>query len=82
MPDIVLIKTHNELTSLTSTYNNDLEKSPFLMKYKIEDINDAVLLSIIGHIIDLEQINVTETNSFQWGNEQIEVLKAIDDDSV
>lgn len=64
MPDIVLIKTHNELTSLTSTYNNDLEKSPFLMKYEIEDINDAVLLSIIGHIIDLEQITVTETNSF------------------
>ena len=81
MPDIVLIKTHNELTSLTSTNNNDLEKSHFFMKYEIEDINDAVLLSIIGHIIDLEQITVTETNSFQWGNEQIEVLKAIDDDT-
>ena len=81
MPDIVFMKTHNELTSLTSTDDNDLEKSLFFMKYEIEDINGAVLLSIMGHIIDREQIIVTETNSFQWGNEQIEVLKAIDDDT-
>ncbi|XP_078312771.1 uncharacterized protein LOC144619217 [Crassostrea virginica] len=80
MPDIVFMKTHNELTSLISTDDNDLEKSLFSMKYEIEDFNDAVLLSIMGHI-DREQIIVTETNSFQWGNEQIEVLKAIDDDT-
>ena len=38
---------------------------------------------MMGQIIqfDYENIEVTETNSFQWGNEPIELLKAIDEDT-
>ena len=36
------------------------------------------LKSTMGQYIDYE--NITETNSFQWGNKGIELLKAIVED--
>lgn len=46
--------------------NNNVQMSEFLLRYECGNINEGT---------------VTETNSFQWGNKGIELLKAIDEDT-
>ena len=51
--------------------------SDFVLRYECGDINEETLKSTMGQFID----TATETNSFQWGNKGIELLKAIDEDT-
>ena len=83
MTDISLLKTNRELTKLLSTKNIDIPMFDFLSKYECGNINEETLQSMMGQIIqfDYENIAVAETNSLQWGNEPIELLKAIDEDT-
>ena len=75
MTDITFLRTHIELTKLLSTKNNDVEMSKFSMIYEGGGINEAVLASMMGQNFDYEKITVTETNSFQWGNTPIKLVK-------
>ena len=81
MTDIILIKTHRELTKLLFTEVDDKQKSDFLLRHESGDINEAVLESMMGQTFDAEQITVTETDSFQLGDKAIIVLEAINEDT-
>ena len=82
MTDIILIKTHRELTKLISTDEVEYkQKSDFLLRHEGGDINEAVLESIMGQTFDAEQITVTETDSFQWSDKPILVSKAMNEDT-
>ena len=80
MTDIVLLKTHRELMKLLFVDSNSIEKSVFLLRYEGGDIKEAVLESMMGQTFDAEQINVTETDSFQWSDKPISVLEAMNED--
>ena len=80
MTDIILLKTHRDLTKLLSTKKIDTPMSNFLSKYECGNINEETLKSMMGQKIDyVDQITVTETNSLQLENKPIELLKAIDE---
>nr|XP_022336251.1 uncharacterized protein LOC111132719 [Crassostrea virginica] len=81
MTDINLIKTHRELTKLTSTEVEYKQKPDFLLRHEGGDINEAVLESMTGQTFDAEQITVTETDSFQSDEEQIIVLEAMNEET-
>ena len=81
MTDIILLKTHRELIKLLFADSNSIEKSEFLLRHEYGDINEAVLESMMGRTFDVEQITVTEADSFQWGDETISVLKAVSEDT-
>nr|XP_022336027.1 uncharacterized protein LOC111132502 [Crassostrea virginica] len=76
MTDVILIKTHRELTKLMSTEVDYKQMSDFLLRHEGGDINEAMLESMMGQTFDAEQITVTETDSFQWGEKPICVLEA------
>ena len=78
MTDIILLKTHRELTKALSYETNDVQTSEFLMRYECGDINEETLKSMMGQNIDYEH-NIVKINSFQMGNKPIELLKAIDE---
>ena len=81
MTDIILLKTHRELTKLLVTDSNSIEKSGFLFRYESGEINEAVLESMMGQTFDAEQITVTETDSFQWSGKPIVVLAGMTEDN-
>ena len=81
MTDIILIKAHRELTKVLSTQVNAAQKFDFLLRHEGGDINIAVLESMIGHMFDVEQITVTETDSFQWSDKPIFVIEAMNEDT-
>ena len=80
MTDIILIKTHRELTKLLFTEVDDKQKSDFLLRHESGDINEAVLESMMGQTFDAEQITLTETDSFQCSDNLIYVLESINED--
>ena len=53
----------------------------FVLRYECGDNNEETLKSTMGSYIDYKKMTVTETNSFQWGNEKIELLRAINEDT-
>ncbi|XP_022336027.2 uncharacterized protein LOC111132502 [Crassostrea virginica] len=79
MTDIILIKTHRELTKLISTEVDYKQMSDFLLRHERGDINEAMLESMIGQTFDAERFTVTETDSFQLGEEAIYVLEAMNE---
>ena len=81
MTDIILLKTHRELTQILSYKNNNVQMPEFVLRYECGDNSEESLKSTMGRCIDYEKITVTETNSFQWGNEKIELLRAINEDT-
>ena len=81
MTDIILLKTHRELMKLLLVDTSSIEKSVFLLRHESENISEAVLESMMGQTFDAEQIIVTETYSFQSGEEKIIVLEAMNEDT-
>ncbi|XP_078336962.1 uncharacterized protein LOC144626562 [Crassostrea virginica] len=80
MTDIILIKTHRELTKLISTEVDYKQMSDFLLRHEGGDINETMLESMMGQTFDAEQITVTETDSFQCGENPIVVVEATNED--
>ena len=56
MTDIILIKSHRELTKLISTEVDYKQRSDFLLRHEGGDINEAMLESMMGQTFDAEQI--------------------------
>ncbi|XP_078336965.1 uncharacterized protein LOC144626566 [Crassostrea virginica] len=81
MSDILLIKTHRELTKLISTEVDYKQVSDLLLRHEGGDINEALLESMMGQTFDAEQITVTETDSFQWDEKPIYFLEAMNESS-
>ena len=55
--------------------------SDFLLRHEGGDINEAMLESMMGQMFNAEQITVTETDSFQWGEKPIYALEATNESS-
>ncbi|XP_078337133.1 uncharacterized protein LOC144626615 [Crassostrea virginica] len=81
MTDIILIKTHRELTKFISIDVDYKQRSDFLLRHEGGDFNEAMLESMMGQTFDAEQITVTETDSFQWGEDPICDLEAMNESS-
>ncbi|XP_078312058.1 uncharacterized protein LOC111137468 [Crassostrea virginica] len=81
MTDIILLKTHRELMKLLLAERISIEMSGFLLRYESGHINEAVLESMMGQTFDVEQITATETDSFQWSNNPISGLEAMNEDT-
>ena len=79
MTDIILIKTHRELTKLISTKVDYEENSDFLSKHEDGKIIETVLESIMGRTFDAEKFS--ERDSFQWSDQNVAVFEAINEDT-
>uniref|UniRef100_K1PTY3 Uncharacterized protein n=1 Tax=Magallana gigas TaxID=29159 RepID=K1PTY3_MAGGI len=82
MSDYCLIDNHRDLmTNLKSNKDSDKEKGYFSARYRGGVINEGILESMMGQTLDLDDITVTETDSFQYGDKSIVVLEAIKKDT-
>lgn len=57
MSEYGLIDNLRDLVKLVSNTNNDKEKTSFAARYKVGQINETLLKSMMGHISDLEDMS-------------------------
>lgn len=82
MADIILLKTHRDLIKLLSTEEYHTEGNKlYSRRYEHGDINEKVLESLMGDIFNAEQIAVTQTDSFQCGDEFLKFLETTNEDT-
>nr|XP_034309487.1 uncharacterized protein LOC105346241 [Crassostrea gigas] len=81
MSDYSLIDNLRDLTNLVSNTDSDIEREDHSVRYRRGDISEGSLDSIMGQTFDLDDFSVTETDSFQYGDEHLYVLEAIDEDT-
>ncbi|XP_061178366.1 uncharacterized protein LOC133187007 [Saccostrea echinata] len=79
MSDYSLIVNHRELTQLLSDLDIDIRESKHSLRYRKGEISDEVLNTMIGKTLDLKDISLTETSSFEY-DEGIFLLKAFSED--
>uniref|UniRef100_K1Q441 Uncharacterized protein n=1 Tax=Magallana gigas TaxID=29159 RepID=K1Q441_MAGGI len=81
MSDYSLIENLRDLTNLVSNTDSDIERGDHSVRYRGVDISEGSLDSIMGQTFDLDDFNLTETDSFQYGDESLYVLETIDEDT-
>ncbi|XP_052704030.1 uncharacterized protein LOC128180179 [Crassostrea angulata] len=81
MSDLSLIDNLRDLFNLLSNKDSDIETGDYSLRYMGGDINNGLLESMMGQTFDLDDISVTETESFQYGDKLLCVLEAIDKDT-
>uniref|UniRef100_A0A8W8MGT2 B box-type domain-containing protein n=1 Tax=Magallana gigas TaxID=29159 RepID=A0A8W8MGT2_MAGGI len=81
MSDYSLIANLRDLINLVSDTDSDMEKGGYSVSYRRGDISEGSLESMMGQTFDLDDISVTETDSFQYGDECLSVLEAVDKDT-
>lgn len=81
MSDYSLIDNLRDGKNLISNNEIDMQNKDFSARYKQGRFNDRLLESIVGHVFDLNDINVTMTDSFQYGSKPITVLELLSEDS-
>ncbi|XP_062619186.1 uncharacterized protein LOC134280742 [Saccostrea cucullata] len=80
MSDYGLIDNHKELKQLLSGPDIDIKDCKYSVRYSKGEICNEVVENMIGKILDLNNISLTETNSFKYGNELILILEALCED--
>ncbi|XP_062609426.1 uncharacterized protein LOC134271196, partial [Saccostrea cucullata] len=80
MSDYSLIDNHRELTQLQPTLDVDLNDCKHSVRYSKGEINDEVLHSLSGKTLYLNDISLTEENSFNYGDRRITLLRASNED--
>ncbi|XP_052703520.1 uncharacterized protein LOC128179874 [Crassostrea angulata] len=78
MSDLSLIDNLRDLTIFVYNTDNYIENGGHSVRYRRGDIREALLESMMGQTFDLDDISVTETDSFQYGDKVLSVLEAID----
>eukprot|EP00105_Crassostrea_gigas_P045013 XP_019929161.1 PREDICTED: uncharacterized protein LOC109620696 [Crassostrea gigas] len=83
MSDYSLIDNLRDLINFVANADSDIEKGDYSMRYRGGVISEESLESIIGQTFDLDDISVTETDSFQYGGEGFItfILEAINEDT-
>jgi hypothetical protein len=76
MSDYNLIDNHRELLKLVSAGEEEEVRSEYSLRYTRGEFDDNKLDSLMGKTLDLEDIDATETNSFQYSDEVIVNLSA------
>ncbi|XP_061178363.1 uncharacterized protein LOC133187004 [Saccostrea echinata] len=80
MSDDGFIDIHSELTQLLSGLDVDMNKNTPSVRYSKGEVSDAVLENLIGKYCDLNDISLTETSSFKYGEEAVILLRALCED--
>ncbi|XP_062593158.1 uncharacterized protein LOC134254633 [Saccostrea cucullata] len=80
MSDYGFIDNHRELEELLFDLSVDIEDCKHSARYSKGEICNEVMENLIGKIIDLNNISLTETNSFKYGNKEIRLLSALCED--
>ncbi|XP_062600654.1 uncharacterized protein LOC134262296 [Saccostrea cucullata] len=77
MSDYSFIDNHRELTKKMSGLDLDVEMKSckHSVRYSKGEISDEVLKNMIGEILDVNNISLTETNSFIYGDKVIIALR-------
>ncbi|XP_052703772.1 uncharacterized protein LOC128180031 [Crassostrea angulata] len=81
MSDYNLIENLRDLTSLVSNTDIDIEKGDHSVRYRRGDISEGLLESMMGQTLNLDEITVNETHSFQYGDQPIVAMEAINEDT-
>uniref|UniRef100_A0A8W8MUN2 B box-type domain-containing protein n=1 Tax=Magallana gigas TaxID=29159 RepID=A0A8W8MUN2_MAGGI len=81
MSDYSLIENLRDLRSLVSNTDIDIEKGDHSVRYRKGDINNVLLESMMGQTLNLDEITVNETHSFQYGDQPIVAMEAINEDT-
>lgn len=76
-----LIDNLRDLSNLMSDRNSDMEQGNHSVRYRKSDISEELLESLMGKMFDLDDIIITETDSFQHGDKIITVIEAVEDDT-
>ncbi|XP_062569727.1 uncharacterized protein LOC134231778 [Saccostrea cucullata] len=80
MSDYSLIDNHRELIKILSELEVHTTNCEHSVRFTRGEINDDSLESLVGKTIDLDDIGVTEINSFQFGDKPITVLEAFSEE--
>lgn len=81
MSEYSLIDNLRDLTNLLSIKDNDFEKGNLSVRYRKGDIREGSLESMMGQCFDLNDIVVSETDSFHYQDELILAMEAINEDT-
>uniref|UniRef100_A0A8W8IJK5 ceramidase n=1 Tax=Magallana gigas TaxID=29159 RepID=A0A8W8IJK5_MAGGI len=76
-----LIDNLRDLTNLVSNTDSNIEKGDYSLMYRERGIREELLESMTGHMFDVDDITVTETDSFQYGNKNEGDVYATDFDN-
>ncbi|XP_061178365.1 uncharacterized protein LOC133187006 [Saccostrea echinata] len=80
MSDYGFIDNYRELTQLLSGLDVDMKNSTPSVRYSKGEVSDVVLENLIGKYCDLDDISLTETSSFKYGEEGVTLLRALCED--
>ncbi|XP_062576218.1 uncharacterized protein LOC134238111 [Saccostrea cucullata] len=82
MSDYSLIDNHRELRKMLTDLELEIHTTNCVhsMRFTRGEIKDDLLESMIGKIIDLDNISLTQINSFQYEDKTIDVLEAINEE--
>lgn len=81
MSDYCLIDNLRDLTNILSTNDSEIDQGNLSMRYKSGDISEDLVGSMMGQTFDLDDITVTEINSFQYGEEFIAAMEALNEET-
>lgn len=76
-----MIDNLSDLTNLLSNKDNDFEKVNLSVRYRKGDISEGLLESMMGQCFDLNDIAVSETDSFHYQDELNLAMEAINEDT-
>jgi hypothetical protein len=79
MSDYKFINHHREMSQLVSAVDSNTKTCEFSLRYTCQDLNDGELESMMGQMFDLEDISVTESNSFQYSDVSVYALSAFNE---
>uniref|UniRef100_K1RF12 Uncharacterized protein n=1 Tax=Magallana gigas TaxID=29159 RepID=K1RF12_MAGGI len=79
MSDFSLIDNLRDLKTLLSIRDSANMIFGYPLRYKQNSIREELLESMMGEVVDLNEITVTEADSFHIENKPIEVLEGIDE---
>ncbi|XP_062609423.1 uncharacterized protein LOC134271193 [Saccostrea cucullata] len=80
MSDYSLIDNYRELRKMLSELEVHMTNCEYSVRFVRGDIKEDLLESLFGRTLDLENIGATKIKSFEYGDEEIIVLKAYSED--
>ncbi|XP_062602919.1 uncharacterized protein LOC134264673 [Saccostrea cucullata] len=80
MSDYGFLENHRELSKRLTGQDVYFNNFNYSVRYVKGEISDEVMKNMIGKTQDLNNISLTETNSFKYGDEIIAVLRALCED--
>lgn len=81
LSDYSLISSLRDLNNLLHNKDSDKENGDHSVRYRRGVISEELVDSMMGQTLDLDDFSVTEAESFQYGDKNIRVLRAINEDS-